>query len=108
MTIIDCNTCPARGHHCNQCFVPVVAGAWLSQGHDPGRPINETNETPVATHRGADPGPRSASSAGLALTDAEWEAVDTFIGAGLVNPLDVLDLLASSDSAVRGSWLQVG
>ncbi len=103
MTIIDCNTCPARGHHCNQCFVPVLAGAWLGQGHDPGR---STNESSGAAHRGA--AGQDPPTAGLALTDAEWEAVDTFIGAGLVNALDVLDLAASSESAPRGSWLQVG
>lgn len=103
MTVIDCNTCPVRGHHCNQCFVPVVAGAWLRQEHDPDR---STNESSVAGHRGA--GGQEPPSPGLALTDAEWEAVDTFIGAGLVNALDVLDLTASSESALRGPWLQVG
>lgn len=103
MTVIDCNTCPVRGRHCGQCFVPVVAGAWLDQGHGLGP---DDLGTPV---------PRSVEAAGghrhqeqLSLTDAEWEAVDAFIGAGLLNPLDVLDLAATPESPRVNPWQQVG
>lgn len=104
MTVIDCNTCPARGRHCGQCFVPVVAGAWLNQGHDY-RPADDLG-TPVS--RSAEGGQGHQRQERLPLTDAEWEAVDAFIGAGLVNALDVLDLLARSEAAPVSPWQQVG
>jgi hypothetical protein len=43
----------------------------------------------------------------MPLTDAEWDAVDVFVGAGMVNALDVLDLVATSE-AVATDWRQVG
>ncbi len=91
MTIIDCNTCPVRGQRCSTCFVPVVAGAWLS---------DDVAETATAS---VPPDARS-----LSLSDAEWEAVDVFIGAGMVNALDVLDLVAHPEAASARGWLQVG
>ena len=91
MTIIDCNTCPVRGQRCSTCFVPVVAGAWLS---------DDIAETATATL------PPDARS--LSLRDAEWDAVDVFIGAGMVNALDVLDLVAHPETTSVPRWLQVG
>ena len=88
MTIIDCNTCPARGQHCSSCFVPIVAGAWLR------------DEPSYAEDAGSSPS--------MPLTDEEWEAVDTFIGAGLVNTLDVLELVATPDTSAQPGWLRVG
>lgn len=91
MTIIDCNTCPVRGQRCSTCFVPVVAGAWLSEDIEG-----------VAASRA----PGNARS--LSLSDAEWDAVDVFIGAGMVNALDVLDLVATPEVAPASRWLHVG
>lgn len=102
MTIIDCNTCPVRGQHCSNCFVPVVAGAWLGRDDDPYFSAQERAEPPGPRNTGADP--RSS----LPLTDAEWDAVDVFIGAGLVNALDVLDLVAHPDTSLGAGWLRVG
>jgi hypothetical protein len=88
MTIIDCQTCPVRGHHCARCFVPVVAGQWLRDEEDSER--RQAGHAPT-----------------MPLTDAEWDAVDVFVGAGMVNALDVLDLVATSE-AVATDWRQVG
>ena len=87
MTIIDCHTCPVRGHDCACCFVPVVASQWL-HGED------VPPEQPSA--------PRA-----LPLSDAEWDAVDTFVTAGLVNVLDVVDLVATTE-VVPTAFRQVG
>ncbi|MGB7449930.1 MAG: hypothetical protein WA892_12490 [Ornithinimicrobium sp.] len=88
MTIIDCQTCPVRGQHCASCFVPVVARQWLGD--------EEASERE-----------RPAAGPTMSLTDAEWDAVDVFVGAGLVHALDVLDLVATSEVAST-SWRQVG
>ncbi len=94
MTIIDCNTCPVRGQHCSSCFVPVVAGAWLR----PEMPPPSAESASIS---------RSAQRS-MPLSDAEWDAVDVFIGAGLVNALDVLDLVATPDTSAMPGWLRVG
>lgn len=44
----------------------------------------------------------------MPLSDAEWDAVDVFIGSGLVNALDVLDLVANPDTSSMLGWLRVG
>ncbi|CAN5475051.1 hypothetical protein BH23ACT6_BH23ACT6_02930 [soil metagenome] len=105
MTIIDCNTCPVRGRHCHQCFVPVVAGAWLTQGHESRGPGHAGN-APASREPDAVHTRRTAQT--LPLTDSEWDAVDTFIGAGLINALDVIDLVARPESAPVSSWSHVG
>lgn len=91
MTIIDCTTCPVRGQRCSTCFVPVVAGVWLSDD--------------IAQSEAASAAPDARS---LSLNDAEWDAVDAFIGAGMVNALDVLGLVAHPEVASEPRWLQVG
>ncbi|HKJ12096.1 MAG TPA: hypothetical protein VJ976_06865 [Ornithinimicrobium sp.] len=88
MTIIDCHTCPVRGQHCASCFVPVVAAPWLQAE---GVQVRE----------------RPAEGPTRPLTDAEWDAVDVFVAAGMVNPLDVVDLVATAEVA-PGPWGQVG
>lgn len=104
MTIIDCNTCPARGQHCSSCFVPIVAGPWL---HDEASyPEATRTSTSVGSGLGHPSSPSSASSS-MPLTDAEWDAVDAFIGAGLVNTLDVLELVATPDTSAQPGWLRV-
>ncbi|MGB3256586.1 MAG: hypothetical protein WBG89_14305 [Ornithinimicrobium sp.] len=106
MTIIDCNTCPARGQHCSSCFVPIVAGAWLRD--EASYPEEARTSTSVGPGPGHPPStlPSSGSSS-MPLTDAEWDAVDTFIGAGLVNTLDVLELVATPDTSAQPGWLRV-
>ncbi|MGB5952334.1 MAG: hypothetical protein WBG57_07445 [Ornithinimicrobium sp.] len=105
MTVIDCNTCPVRGRHCGQCFVPVVAGAWLDQGYERRQPAGVLR-TPAP--RVSAPEEREEHHERLPLTDAEWEAVDAFIGAGLINTMDVLDLAARTEPTPIRSWQQVG
>lgn len=97
MTIIDCNTCPVRGQRCSSCFVPVVAGAWLHDERD-----ESTSVQTASTTSGRAPAPS------MPLTDAEWDAVDVFVGAGLVHTLDVLELVAHPDTSVVPGWLRVG
>lgn len=63
-TTIDCQTCPVRGTHCGDCFVPVLARIWLEE-----------------------PAPRAEPVAGGApLDEAELAAVNAFVRAGLVPP----------------------
>ena len=88
MMIIDCHTCPVRGQHCATCFVPVVAGPWLHE--EAARPSEESTDRRT-----------------LPLTDAEWDAVDAFVAAGLVNALDVVDLVATTEVAPT-TFRQVG
>jgi hypothetical protein len=71
MTTIDCDTCPVRGRHCGDCFVPLLVG-----GPDAGRPVGVPD--PVAP-------PRSAPQL-LALDRAERAAVGAFVRAGLLAP----------------------
>ncbi|WP_114908217.1 hypothetical protein [Ornithinimicrobium murale] len=69
---IDCESCPVRGRHCDDCFVPVLAKAWL--------------EEPRARRSRADeerPGP-----ALLALDFEETEAVEAFARAGLISRVE--------------------
>ncbi len=106
MTIIDCNTCPVRGQHCSSCFVPVVAGAWL-RDEDP-YAEGALSSTSLGSSLGQPSSALSSSgSPSMPLTDQEWEAVDAFIGAGLVNTLDVLDLVATPDTSAQPGWLRV-
>jgi hypothetical protein len=91
MTTIDCQTCPVRGRMCGDCFVPVVARQWLS---DPSpRPTRATGPPP---HQ---------EESGMELDDAEWEAVDVFVRAGLVNALDAAGATATR---TRRVWSDVG
>lgn len=71
MTTIDCDTCPVRGRHCGDCFVPLLLGS-----PDAGR-------TADAAGRSTPPG--SAPQL-LPLDRAERAAVGTFVRAGLLAP----------------------
>lgn len=89
MTIIDCYTCPVRGRHCGDCVVPVVARQWLP----------EPGTTSATTHAGAAPAGAPAGAATPAghhdeLQDAEWDAVEVFVRAGMINTLDAADAWA--------------
>lgn len=75
---IDCQTCPVRGRHCDDCFVPVLGQIWLQEPtlrvH---RSAPESAPEPDAPR--ADPG-RSP------LDDDESAAVSALVRAGLVAP----------------------
>ncbi|WP_153396502.1 hypothetical protein [Ornithinicoccus halotolerans] len=62
---IDCQTCPARGHHCGDCFVPVLGRAWVEQD-------------------ARAPDPDRTAGAGLALDAGEEAAVRVLLRGGLV------------------------
>jgi hypothetical protein len=76
-TTIDCQTCPVRGRHCGDCFVPVLGQIWLDAPRLPA-PADEVGA-------GADEheGP---TTLGLALDTDELAAVSAFVRAGLVQP----------------------
>ena len=78
---IDCQTCPVRGRHCGDCFVPVLGAVWLQTPTvaTPATPAApETPEVPTAPD---DLGPR-----GVRLDSDELAAVGAFVRAGLVTP----------------------
>lgn len=68
-TTIDCQTCPVRGRHCGDCFVPVLGRLWL--------------ETPRVPQ---DLMPFEEPETGAPLTSDELAAVGAFVRAGLVHP----------------------
>jgi hypothetical protein len=75
MTTIDCDTCPARGRHCGDCFVSLLIGGW-----DQGRP---TDQATAAAARGEPSGPDRQA---LPLDRSERAAVGSFVRAGLISP----------------------
>ncbi len=85
MTTIDCDTCPVRGRHCGDCFVPVLARTWT---HD--------LPTPTVGDGGQERQP---------LDRAEASAVGAFVRAGLIEPAGVAALYAER---VRPAWSEAG
>lgn len=88
---IDCETCPARGRMCGDCFVPVLGRSWL-QG--PAVPPPAT-VSPAGAPTGTPPTGREhearaedALPAGMTapLDTDELAAVSAFVRAGLVDP----------------------
>lgn len=77
-TTIDCQTCPVRGRHCGDCFVPVLGAVWLQTPTVTTPEAQEVQEVPMAPD---DPGPR-----GVRLDSDELAAVGAFVRAGLVTP----------------------
>lgn len=87
---IDCQSCPARGRLCGDCFVPVLGRSWLE---DP-RPVAATPE-PSRSPRGErerEDGQQHTGDAeadGWARLDSdELAAVGAFVRAGLVDPAE--------------------
>lgn len=89
-TTIDCQTCPVRGRHCGDCFVPVLGRLWLE---DP-RPRAEPDAGPVHHERGQAP-------AGVPLDSDELAAVSAFVRAGLVDPAEAAAARAEVTAAGR-------
>ena len=82
-TTIDCDSCPVRGRHCGDCFVPVLGRLWLeTPGHD-GEP--DVKAQPRAAE--AEP-----SATTVALDSDELAAVGAFVRAGLVDPEEAAGL----------------
>lgn len=71
MTTIDCDSCPVRGRHCGDCFVPLLVRGWDLGGA----------AAPAGRDAPAGPDPRS-----LPLDRAERAAVGAFVRAGLIAP----------------------
>ena len=78
---IDCESCPVRGRHCGDCFVPVLARAWLEEPavRSP-QPVEEPRE-------------RAAT---MALDFEETEAVEAFARAGLISRVEAHGARAQS------------
>ena len=91
--IVECLTCPVRGHRCDECVVTVLLGPGLLA---PGptaltSPIERTLTTE------------------LLLDPAENRAVSMFVGAGLVNAETAAGLHARREAVERwGTACAVG
>ena len=72
--LIDCDTCAARGVHCEDCVVSVFLGL------------------PRAAHDEA-----SATDAPIELDQPERDAIGTLMAAGLVPPLRLVALPSPAD-----------
>lgn len=81
--LIDCATCPGRGHGCGQCVVGVMH-------HLPSVPVDHTRD--------------EAGDPPLPLDAAERAAVRVFLDAGLLSPEATVGLFASAEYA-RGGGL---
>ncbi|ANS78213.1 hypothetical protein SGUI_0817 [Serinicoccus hydrothermalis] len=83
--LIDCETCPVRGRHCGDCFVPVLGRIWLQTPT-----ATAPEEGAAAAARTADPGAVPAvperGERVAALDSDELAAVGAFVRAGLVAP----------------------
>ncbi|MFK5633873.1 MULTISPECIES: hypothetical protein [unclassified Ornithinimicrobium] len=76
-TTIDCQTCPVRGRHCGDCFVPVLGQIWLDAPRVP---------APSAEVGAAAGALEAPATLGLPLDTDELAAVSAFVRAGLVQP----------------------
>lgn len=90
-TTIDCDTCPVRGRHCGDCFVPVLGRVWL----DGPESRDEVRTAP----------PEDAEDLllGLPLDTDELAAVSAFVRAGLVHPDEADRARAREDSRRRSA-----
>lgn len=79
---IDCETCPVRGRHCGDCFVPVLARTWLAEPQRVTRPQAEPDQPP--------------QGASLALDFEETEALEAFVHAGLISRTEAHQARAQS------------
>lgn len=73
---IDCQTCPARGRLCGDCFVPVLGRTWVEA------PTLAPRREPVPQP----PGPEHTVPDLAPLDTDELAAVSAFVRAGLVAP----------------------
>ncbi|USQ81665.1 hypothetical protein [Ornithinimicrobium faecis] len=78
---IDCESCPVRGRHCGDCFVPVLARAWLEEPR------------PRRLELAEEPRERAAT---MSLDFEETEAVEAFARAGLISRVEAHGARAQS------------
>ncbi|WP_134772901.1 hypothetical protein [Ornithinimicrobium flavum] len=108
---IDCQTCPARGRMCGDCFVPVLGRTWLQpptlrddgRGEGPERhPHAELH--PHAEHEAqAEPAPGLPDLPTAPLDTDELAAVSAFVRAGLVDPAEAAGVRARVTTRVRSA-----
>ena len=84
-TTIDCDSCPVRGRHCGDCFVPVLGRLWLGTPGLPERAAPDPEDIPGAIHEG-DLGAEGDVGGTAPLDSDELAAVGAFVRAGLVDP----------------------
>ena len=96
---IDCQTCPARGRMCGDCFVPVLGRTWLQPPtlRDDGR-----GEGPER-HPHAEPAPGLPDLPTAPLDTDELAAVSAFVRAGLVDPAEAAGVRARVTTRVRSA-----
>lgn len=96
-TTIDCQTCPVRGRHCGDCFVPVLGRLWVEEPRvrtdGPPEPEDGTD------HRGD--APAEDAPTGAPLDSDELAAVSAFVRAGLVHPGEASQARAQLTSVGR-------
>ncbi len=106
-TTIDCQTCPVRGRHCGDCFVPVLGRLWLQDPRP--RPGADGDPDPLPTGDAATGGLSGALGELLAeplgepLDDEELAAVGAFVRAGLVTPDEAADARARVSAVQRSA-----
>lgn len=88
-TTIDCDTCPARGRLCGDCFVPVLGRIWLGgpQPREQGRPTPDQDAGDLRPV--------------LPLDSDELAAVSAFVRAGLVHPDEAARATARPEERTR-------
>ncbi len=102
VTLIDCQTCPVRGRHCGDCFVPVLGRLWLD---DPA-PASAPGSAPGADPAAQEPpgGDEPVQQHGTARLDTdELAAVGAFVRAGLVTPAEARDARAALSPSRRAA-----
>lgn len=91
MTTIDCDTCPVRGRHCGDCFVPVLGRIWMAE--------EVTGRRRGAAAGAAAPPERPVLDGPGPLDRAEMTAVGTLVRAGLLSPRAAEGLRAVPEGA---------
>ena len=89
---IDCQTCPARGRLCGDCFVPVLGRTWL------GGPTRAPRQEPAGRPSGPD-----GTEDLVPLDTDELAAVSAFVRAGLVTPDEAADARAVLTAGARSA-----
>lgn len=100
---IDCETCPARGRLCGDCFVPVLGRTWLDgpAGRNLQQPRQESPSAGLTSAQLDDPVRPGADFAPLD-TD-ELAAVSAFVRAGLVSPDEAVGAQAELTGGARSA-----
>lgn len=108
---IDCQTCPARGRLCGDCFVPVLGRSWLQPPAVTPRDSREARTGPPAAqepHEKDGRGPEALLGTPGALPRApldtdELAAVSAFVRAGLVSPDEAASAHAELTAGARSA-----